>query len=116
MPTILSDITPDNPIFDEELFGPVAQVYRVHSEQEAIALANNSSYGLGSTVFSANPARAEAVAAQIEAGMTFINSAWTSLPELPFGGIKNSGYGRELSELGQLAFVNEHLITNHLDH
>lgn len=116
MPIILTDITPDNPIFDEELFGPVAQVYRVHSEEEAIALANNSSYGLGSTVFSSNPAHAESVAAQLETGMTFINSAWTSLPELPFGGVKNSGYGRELSQLGQLAFVNEHLITNHLDH
>ncbi|WP_285152449.1 NAD-dependent succinate-semialdehyde dehydrogenase [Ligilactobacillus salivarius] len=109
MPTILTDITPDNPIFDQEMFGPVASVYKVNSEEEAIALANNSSYGLGNTVFG-KPEHAARVAAKIETGMSWINSGWASLPELPFGGVKNSGYGRELSELGFNAFVNEHLV------
>lgn len=109
MPTILTDITPDNPIFDQEMFGPVASVYKVNSEEEAIALANNSSYGLGNTVFG-EPEHAARVAAKIETGMSWINSGWASLPELPFGGVKNSRYGRELSELGFNAFVNEHLV------
>lgn len=109
MPTILTDITPDNPIFDQEMFGPVASVYKVNSEEEAIALANNSSYGLGNTVFG-EPEHAARVAAKIETGMSWINSGWASLPELPFGGVKNSGYGRELSELGFNAFINEHLV------
>ncbi|OQQ74015.1 succinate-semialdehyde dehydrogenase [Ligilactobacillus salivarius] len=109
MPTILTDIAPDNPIFDQEMFGPVASVYKVNSEEEAIALANNSSYGLGNTVFG-EPEHAARVAAKIETGMSWINSGWASLPELPFGGVKNSGYGRELSELGFNAFVNEHLV------
>ena len=109
MPTILTDITPDNPIFDQEMFGPVASVYKVNSEEEAIALANNSSYGLGNTVFG-EPEHAARVAAKIETGMSWINSGWASLPELPFGGVKNSGYDRELSELGFNAFVNEHLV------
>lgn len=109
MPTILTDITPDNPIFNQEMFGPVASVYKVNSEEEAIALANNSSYGLGNTVFG-EPEHAARVAAKIETGMSWINSGWALLPELPFGGVKNSGYGRELSELGFNAFVNEHLV------
>lgn len=108
--TILTNITKDNPIYDQELFGPVAAIYKVNSEEEAIELANDSSYGLGSTIFSANPAHADAVARKIEAGMTTINRAWITAPELPFGGIKNSGYGRELSQLGLNAFSNEHLI------
>ena len=78
-------------------------------KEEAIALANNSSYGLGNTVFG-EPEHAARVAAKIETGMSWINSGWASLPELPFGGVKNSGYGRELSELGFNAFVNEHLV------
>lgn len=109
-PTILTDITKDNPIYNQEMFGPVASVYKVNSEEEAIALANDSSYGLGNTIFSSDIDHAQRVAEQIETGMSFINSGWASLPELPFGGVKNSGYGRELSELGLNAFVNEHLI------
>ena len=102
MPTILTDITPDNPIFDQEMFGPVASVYKVNSEEEAIALANNSSYGLGNTVFG-ELEHAARVAAKIETGMSWINSGWASLPELPFGGVKNSGYGRE-SDYGYRSF------------
>lgn len=111
-PTILTDIKKDNPAYNTEIFGPVAQVYKVANEAEAIALANDSSYGLGSSVISSNPEHAEKVAEQIEAGMTFVNAYWMSLPELPFGGVKNSGYGRELSALGFNAFVNEHLVIN----
>lgn len=110
MPTILSNIDKDNPLYDQEIFGPVAVVYKVNSEEEAIELANDSSYGLGNSIFSKDLDRAQEVAKQIETGMSFINSPWASLPELPFGGVKNSGYGRELSELGFDAFVNEHLI------
>ena len=110
MPTILTDITPDNPIFDTEMFGPVASVYKVKSEEEAIELANNSSYGLGNTVFSQDYEHAERVAAKIETGMSWINDGWASLPELPFGGVKNSGYGRELSGYGIEDFMNKHLI------
>ncbi len=111
-PTILTDIAKDNPAYNQEMFGPVAAIYRVDSEAAAIALANDSSYGLGSTVFSADPAHADAVAQQIEAGMTTINRPWITAPELPFGGVKNSGYGRELCDLGLNAFSNEHLILN----
>lgn len=110
MPTILTDITKDNPAFDTELFGPVASVYKAADDDEAIAIANDSSYGLGSTVFSANREHAESLAARIETGMTWINSGWASAPELPFGGIKHSGYGRELYKLGFNEFVNEHLV------
>ena len=110
MQTILTDITKDNPIFNQEIFGPVASVYKVATEEEAIELANDSSYGLGGTIFGTDVDRVHEVAAQIETGMSFINAGWASLPELPFGGVKNSGYGRELSELGFTAFVNEHLV------
>lgn len=109
-PTILTDIDHDNPAFDQEMFGPVASVYKVNSEEEAIALANDSSYGLGSAIFSEDTDHANELAGQIEAGMTFINRAWATLPELPFGGVKNSGYGREMYALGFDAFVNEHLV------
>jgi len=111
-PTILTDIDAKNPAYNQELFGPVASVYKVQTEAEAIQLANDSSYGLGSSIFSENTSHAQAVAEQIEAGMTFINRAWATLPELPFGGVKNSGYGREMFELGFDAFVNEHLVVN----
>lgn len=110
MPTVLTNITKENPIYNQEIFGPVASIYKVDTEEEAIELANDSSYGLGGTVFSSNQEHAERVAAQIETGMSFINSGWASLPELPFGGVKNAGYGRELSELGFATFLNEHLI------
>ena len=109
-PTVLTNISKANPIYNTEIFGPVASIYQVDSEEEAIELANDSSYGLGGTVFSKNVDHAKAVAAKIETGMSFINSGWTSHPEIPFGGIKNSGYGRELSQLGFDALVHEQLI------
>ncbi|TWU01297.1 NAD-dependent succinate-semialdehyde dehydrogenase [Stieleria varia] len=109
-PTILTDVTPDNPTFDQELFGPVATVYVVDDEAAAIKLANNSSYGLGGSVFTSDIERGRRVAEQVETGMMFINQPTKSQAELPFGGIKNSGYGRELSHLGILEFVNKKLI------
>lgn len=111
-PVILTDIAKDNPIFDQELFGPVCEVFKVKDEDEAVALANDSSYGLGSSVISSDVAHAEAVAARIETGMTVINGRWITDAALPFGGVKKSGYGRELSPLGLYAFVNEHLVVD----
>lgn len=109
-PTVITEIDGNNPIHKQELFGPVAAVYVVDSEAQAIALANATSYGLGASIFTADVERGRAVAAQIESGMVFINQpAWTA-PELPFGGIKNSGFGRELSERGFYEFVNEKLV------
>ena len=81
MPTVLTNITKENPIYNQEIFGPVASIYKVDTEEEAIALANDSSYGLGGTVFSENLNHAKEVAAKIETGMSFINSGWTSHPE-----------------------------------
>ncbi len=109
-PTILSDIKPDYPTYDEELFGPVASVYVVKDEAEAIKLANDSSYGLGGSVYTSDIERGRRVAEQIDTGMVFINQPTNSQAELPFGGTKNSGYGRELSHLGILEFVNKKLI------
>jgi succinate-semialdehyde dehydrogenase/glutarate-semialdehyde dehydrogenase len=109
-PTILTDVTPAMRAYREELFGPVAVVYRVADEQEAIALANDTPYGLGGSVFSSDLARARRVADQIETGMIWINHPTASRPELPFGGIKRSGYGRELGDLGMREFVNHKLI------
>lgn len=109
-PIILTDIDQDTPLFYEEMFGPVAQVFKVDSEQAAIDLANNSELGLGGIVFAGTAAHGKAVAQQIETGMVFVNTFLSSLPELPFGGVKGSGYGRELSSLGLMAFVNEKLV------
>jgi len=109
-PTILSGITRDNPAWFEEFFGPVAQVYIVSSDDEVVKLANDSHYGLGGSIFTGDIARGRALASRIETGMVFINSASDTAPELPFGGIKRSGYGRELSDLGIKEFVNQKLV------
>jgi succinate-semialdehyde dehydrogenase/glutarate-semialdehyde dehydrogenase len=109
-PTILTDITSDNPAFHQEFFAPVALVFKVKDEDEAIRLANDSPYGLGGSVITRDIERGRKVARRIETGMVFINSATYSAPELPFGGVKNSGYGRELSRLGIGEFVNKKLI------
>lgn len=109
-PTILTDIQPDMPTYDEELFGPVASVYVVKNETEAIELANDSQYGLGGSVYTQDIERGRRIAEQIDTGMVFINQPTNSQAELPFGGTKNSGYGRELSHLGILEFVNKKLI------
>jgi len=109
-PTILTDIAEDNPMFSEEFFGPVALFFRVPDENAAVALANNSPFGLGGSVFTQDAERGRRVARRIDTGMVFINSAALSLPDLPFGGVKNSGYGRELSAAGIQEFVNRKLI------
>ncbi|WP_297324319.1 NAD-dependent succinate-semialdehyde dehydrogenase [Nitrosomonas sp.] len=109
-PTILTGINKSNAIYTQELFGPVAAFYAVENEEEAIRLANATPFGLGASVFSADVERGRRIAAKIDSGMAFINQpVWTSA-ELPFGGVKNSGFGRELSELGFGEFVNEKLI------
>jgi succinate-semialdehyde dehydrogenase/glutarate-semialdehyde dehydrogenase len=104
--TVLTDVSPGMPAFDQELFGPVAAVTQVADAEEAIRLANQSQYGLGSAVFSLDIERAKAIAHRIESGCCFINDFVKSDPRLPFGGIKRSGYGRELSKLGIREFVN----------
>ncbi|MFM9927228.1 NAD-dependent succinate-semialdehyde dehydrogenase [Variovorax sp. H27-G14] len=109
-PTILTDIEPDNPAYREEFFGPVALFFRVKSEEEAIALANDSDFGLGGSVFTKDVARGKRVASRIETGMVFINNIDWSDAELPFGGIKDSGYGRELGDMGIQQFVNKKLV------
>jgi len=108
--TILTDVTPEMRAYTEELFGPAAVVYKVKDEEEAIELANNSDFGLGAAVFSSDLDRARSVADRLEAGMVWINQPTASSPELPFGGIKRSGYGRELSELGMFEFANRRLV------
>jgi succinate-semialdehyde dehydrogenase / glutarate-semialdehyde dehydrogenase len=107
---VLTDITPDNPAYTEEFFGPVAQVYKVSSEDDAVRLANDTPYGLGSYVFTTDREQALRVADQIEAGMVFINAVGAEGAELPFGGVKSSGFGRELGRFGADEFVNKKLI------
>lgn len=109
-PTILTDIEAANPTYKQEFFGPVALFFRVPDEAAAVALANDSPFGLGGSVFTQDLERGKRVARQIDTGMVFINSAAVSMPDLPFGGVKNSGYGRELSGAGIQEFVNKKLI------
>ena len=107
-PTVLADVGPGMPAFEEEMFGPVAAVSRAASEEEAIAMANDTPFGLGAAVFTRDIDRGERIAAEhIEAGACFVNAFVASDPRLPFGGIKLSGYGRELSDLGIMEFVNQ---------
>jgi succinate-semialdehyde dehydrogenase/glutarate-semialdehyde dehydrogenase len=109
-PTVLTDITPENDIYREELFGPAAQVYRVPSEEEAVALANDTPFGLGSYVMTNDLEQAERVADRIDAGMVYVNIVGADGAELPFGGTKRSGFGRELGRYGADEFVNKKLI------
>jgi len=105
-PTVLTAVQPGMPAFDEETFGPVAAVVRAKDEADAIRIANASQYGLGASVWTADRARGERVARAIEAGSVFVNALVKSDPRLPFGGVKRSGFGRELSEYGLREFVN----------
>ena len=109
-PTILTDVAPDNPAFRDEFFGPVAMVFRVKDEDAAVALANDSDFGLGGSVFTRDVTRGQRLASRIATGMMFINNLSWSDAELPFGGIKHSGYGRELGALGIQQFVNKKLV------
>lgn len=108
--TILTDIQPSNPVFYEEFFGPVALFFKVKNEEEAIALANDSPYGLGGSIFTQDIERGKRVANQIDTGMVFINHPTWTQADLPFGGTKGSGYGREMAALGLDEFVNKKLI------
>ncbi|MFV0457171.1 MAG: NAD-dependent succinate-semialdehyde dehydrogenase [Actinomycetales bacterium] len=109
-PTLLTDITPEMDAYTEELFGPVAMVYRVTSEEEAIELANATPFGLGASINTEDPERALRVADQIDSGMVYINENSGTAAELPFGGVKRSGMGRELGKYGIEEFVNKKLI------
>jgi succinate-semialdehyde dehydrogenase/glutarate-semialdehyde dehydrogenase len=108
--TVLTGITPENDAYREEFFGPVASVYRVGSEEEAVELANDTPFGLGSYVMTNDPDQALRVADKIEAGMVFVNAVGAEGAELPFGGVKRSGFGRELGRFGMDEFINKKLI------
>ena len=105
-PTVLTEITPEMNMYHEEVFGPVAQVFRVSSIEDALVQANGHPYGLGSNLWSEDDAERETFVRDVQSGMAFINGNTTSYPEIPFGGTKLSGYGRELSDLGMREFMN----------
>ncbi|HEU4850329.1 MAG TPA: NAD-dependent succinate-semialdehyde dehydrogenase [Terrimesophilobacter sp.] len=107
---VLSDISPKADAYREEFFGPVASIYRVSSEDEAIEVANGTPFGLGSYLFTTDPEQAKRVADRIDAGMVYVNVVLADSPELPFGGVKRSGMGRELGRFGAGEFVNKKLI------
>jgi succinate-semialdehyde dehydrogenase / glutarate-semialdehyde dehydrogenase len=109
-PGVLTGLTPDNEVYREELFGPVAQVYRAADEDDAVRIANDSPYGLGSYVFTTDQEQALRVADRLDTGMVFINGVGLDAPDLPFGGTKRSGFGRELGSLGIEEFLNKKLI------
>ena len=105
-PTVLAGVKPGMPASDEELFGPVAAIMGAKNEEEAVRIANDTIFGLGAAVFTKDAKRGERIARKLEAGATFVNSSVASDPRLPFGGIKESGYGRELGGYGIKEFVN----------
>ncbi|MBW3597299.1 MAG: aldehyde dehydrogenase family protein, partial [Planctomycetes bacterium] len=105
-PTVLADVTPGMAAFDEETFGPVAAVIRARDADHAVELANHSTFGLGASLHTNNGELAQELAGKIEAGFVAINDIVKSDPRLPFGGVKNSGYGRELADVGIREFVN----------
>ena len=105
-PTVVADLTPDMKMFADEVFGPVAGLYKVASIDEALAVANATTFGLGSNAWTSDPAEQRRFVAELDAGAVFVNGMTTSYPELPFGGVKNSGYGRELSAQGIREFCN----------
>ena len=109
-PTVLTDVTPQMRAYHEELFGPAAVIYRVADAAEAVELANSSSFGLGGVVYGTNPDQAQEVADLLDTGMVWINSPQGSMADLPFGGTKRSGVGRELGAYGIDEFVNKKLI------
>jgi succinate-semialdehyde dehydrogenase/glutarate-semialdehyde dehydrogenase len=112
-PMVLTGVTPEMPVFREETFGPVAAIMRVSGEEEAIAAANDSQFGLGASVWTQDLDRARRVADRVEAGMVFVNSIVFSDARLPFGGKKRSGYGRELGDYGIREFVDVKSVAVH---
>lgn len=109
-PTVLTDLTPQMRAWDEELFGPVGMIYRMTDVDEALQIANSSSFGLSGSVWSDDPDKAADIAARLDVGMAYVNEHGTTMPGLPFGGVKNSGYGRELAADGMQEFANRKLI------
>jgi succinate-semialdehyde dehydrogenase / glutarate-semialdehyde dehydrogenase len=109
-PTILTDVTPENPAFQTEFFGPVSMVFRVADENEAVDVANASRYGLGGSVFTRDVVRGERVARRVETGMVFVNHPTMVKSDIPFGGVKVSGYGNELTEFGIREFVTNKVV------
>ena len=109
-PTVLTGVTKDNDIYREELFGPASSIYKVASEDEAVALANDTGFGLGSYVYTTDEAQAERVANGIDAGMVYVNIVLADSPEVPFGGVKRSGTSREMGLLAADEFVNKKLV------
>lgn len=109
-PTILENISIDNDAWYEEFFGPVAQIYIAKDDDEIVEIANNSNYGLGGAIHSKDIERAKKLASRIETGMLWINWYTASSPELPFGGVKRSGYGHELADIGFSEFVQKRLV------
>jgi succinate-semialdehyde dehydrogenase / glutarate-semialdehyde dehydrogenase len=105
-PTVLADIPEDSPAYSEEIFGPVASLFRARNIDDPIRIANDTSFGLGSSAWTSDPAEQERFVNEIEAGMVYVNRMTESTPEVPFGGAKNSGYGRELSHYGIREFTN----------
>jgi succinate-semialdehyde dehydrogenase/glutarate-semialdehyde dehydrogenase len=109
-PTVLAGVTEDMRAFSEELFGPVAVLYKVDGEEEAVELANNSDYGLGASIHTQDMERAQRISFKLQSGMVAINEPSASFPELPFGGVKRSGIGRELGKYGMDEFINHKLV------
>lgn len=109
-PTVLTGVTKDMDVFGEELFGPAAVIYKVTNEDEAVDLANATTFGLGSYLYTTDPVQADRVAEKIEAGMVYVNLVLADSPELPFGGVKRSGTSREMGLLAADEFVNKKLI------
>ena len=103
-PTVLSDITPQMRVYSEEVFGPVAMLYRARDEDEVLRIANDSPFGLAASVWTSDPGERERFIERLEVGMVFVNAMVASTPELPFGGLKQSGYGRELGDFGLREF------------
>ena len=106
---MITDLGKENSVYSEELFGPIALVFKVSSDEEALELANDTQYGLGGAVFSQDTERARAIARQINSGMANVNTPAGEGEEIPFGGVKRSGFGRELGPLGMDEFVNKQL-------
>ncbi len=109
-PTILTDLKPGMKAYDEEVFGPVVCIWKVKDVEEAIKIANDTPYGLGASIYTEDVPNAEKIARRIDSGMVYVNKQVSSSPDLPFGGVKHSGYGRELSKAGIMEFINKKLI------
>ena len=105
-PTLLDNVTPGNVVFQEETFGPLACLIEAQDENDAVRLANLSPFGLGAAIWTEDYEKAERLARQIESGSVYVNALMRSDARMPFGGVKNSGYGRELAEIGMHEFVN----------